>query len=173
MIPVLYIHGAGAAPEDPPLADLRRRLGAQYHVLAPELGPPDPATWTARLKPRLGGIDRCTILIGHSLGASHLLRCLAELGPAAVPRALVGLAAPFWGAPEWSVEGFELPRYAPDALAHLPIRLFHACDDQTVPVGHLGMWQEALPAARTYRLDGGGHTFRDNLAPVVMAIAEL
>lgn len=172
MIPLLYAHGAGATPDDPPLPALRQLLGRGYEVTAPDLGPPDPQSWTATLRPLLLEAQG-TILVGHSLGGSHLLKTLTELGPMAQPRAFVGLACPLWGMPGWEAEGFTLPPFALDALRALPLRLFHSRDDDVVDFDHLTAWKERLPNARLCPLDGQGHSFTGDLAPVAMAIAEL
>ncbi|WP_136636556.1 alpha/beta fold hydrolase [Pseudooceanicola onchidii] len=172
MTRILFAHGAGATPDDPPLPALRRLLGPGYQITAPDLGPPDPDTWTATLAPLLRQMESA-ILIGHSLGGSHILKTLAELGPAVTPRAFVGLACPLWGQPGWDVPGFALPAYAPEALARLPIRLFHARDDDVVPVDHLTAWKALLPQARLYPVERQGHQFTGDLSALVIALSEL
>lgn len=173
MIPLLFLHGAGAAAGDPPLPALRRALGPGYEITAPDLGEPDAGAWSRAIKAAISAIGPSAILAGHSLGASHLLKCLAELGPAVRPRGMVGLATPFWGETDWNSTAFALPDWGPDALARLPIRLFHGTEDKEVPPSHLDRWGQTLPGARLYRLDGQGHDFGGDLAAVAMAIAEL
>lgn len=172
MTRILFAHGAGAGPTDPPLPALRQQLGPAYQITAPDLGPPDAAAWTAALKPLLTE-DPGAILVGHSLGGAHILKTLAELGPMARPRAFVGLAVPLWGRPGWDSADFALPPYAPQALRTLPLRLFQSRDDDVVPFDHLAAWKTLLPHARLAPLEGQGHLFTGDLAPVIMAIAEL
>lgn len=173
MTTILFAHGAGATPDDPPRPALQNLLGPGYDIIAPDLGPPDAARWSDILKPLLSAISPRPILIGHSLGGSHILKCLAELGPAAQPRAFVGLACPFWGAKGWESDAFALPVWAPDALVRVPIRMFHATDDDVVPVSHLDAWQDRLPNARCHRLVTGGHLFDTDLSAIALTIAEL
>ena len=173
MIPLYFAHGAGAGPTDPPLPALRARLGAGYAVTTPDLGPPDPEIWTRRIKSDLAALPDGTLLVGHSLGASHLLKCLAELGPAVRPRALVGLAAPLWGMPGWEADGFALPAWAPEPLAHLPLRMFQSRDDEAVAFDHLAAWGRLFPHARLYPLDGQTHVFTGDLSAIAIAISEL
>jgi predicted alpha/beta hydrolase family esterase len=173
VIPVLYAHGAGAGPEDVPLPALRRLLGPGYAITAPDLGPPDPGEWTARLHKALRALPDRAVLIGHSLGGSHLLRCAAELSLELQLRGIVTLAAPFWGAEDWQNDGFALPVYAEQALATFPIRLFHGAEDTDVPPAHMQALSHALPRARHYLLPGQDHGFDGDLSPVTMAIAEL
>ena len=172
MTRILFAHGAEAGSGDPPLPALRQQLGAGYHITAPALGPPDAAAWTAALKPLLVE-DPGAILIGHSLGGSHILKTLAELGPMVRPRAFVGLAVPFWGMPGWDDPDFALPPYAPGALSALPLRLFHARDDEVVPFDHLAAWKTHLPKTRIAPLETGGHQFTGDLAPLIIAISEV
>ena len=171
MTRIVFAHGAGATPADPPLPALRALLGPGYEIEAPDLGPPDPAAWTAKLKPLL--MQEGTIFLGHSLGGSQILKGLAELGPMARPRAVVTLAAPLWGMPGWEVPEFALPAYAPDALAHLPLRMFHSRDDEVVAFDHLTAWKALLPQARLYPVDGQGHQFEGDLSAVVIALSEV
>ncbi|WP_088625744.1 alpha/beta fold hydrolase [Oceanicola sp. 22II-s10i] len=173
MTPVFFAHGAGATPADAPLPELTAALGNGYAITAPSLGDPDPAHWSRRLKAALTDLPPSTILVGHSLGASHLLKCLAELGPMVAPRGMIGLACPDWSGAGWDASGYALPDWAPEALARLPIRLFHARDDEVVPFAHLAALGAALPNARCYPLPSGGHALTGALSPVAVAIAEL
>lgn len=172
-IPVVFAHGAGATPDDPPLPALRRVLGTQYSIAAPDLGLPDPAVWSGKLKAELTNTGPAPILIGHSLGGSHMLKCLAELGPMAHVRGFVGLACPLWGQPDWSSEDYALPDWAPEALARLPMRLFHARDDKVVAFDHLAAYGNLFPQARRHPFATGGHMMETDLSAVAIAMAEL
>jgi len=170
---LIWAHGAGAAAQDPPFPSLRAALGPSWTVTAPELGEPDPAAWTRTLRRALDEAAPGTVAVGHSLGASHLLKTLAGMGPQARLRGMVGLAPPFWGLPGWDVEGYALPPWAAEALTHLPVRLFFGARDEVVTPDHGPAWAAALPNARTYLLEDQGHDFAGSLAAVAMAIAEL
>jgi predicted alpha/beta hydrolase family esterase len=144
-------------------------LGGGYRVRAPRM--PEPthphyATWARRIRSLLVG-TRQPILVGHSLGASVLLKSLAE---ARRRRALAGLflvATPFWGAdfPE-----FALP---PDFGARLrelsPIYFYHSRDDAEVPFEHLARFSRALPHAVVRALDRRGHEFNQARFPELTA----
>lgn len=172
-IPVVYAHGAGAGPADPPWPELSAALGPGYDVAAPDLGPPDAARWSRLLAEAVRAAPSPPLLIGHSLGGSHLLKLAAELGPAVPIRGVIALAAPCWGEPDWVSEDFALPDWAGMALARVPVRLFHARDDEVVPFAHLAALARRLPDARCRPVAGGGHEFSGGLAPVGMAAAEL
>ena len=173
MIPLLFAHGGGAGPDDPPAPRLRALLGPGYAWSAPDLGDPDPAAWSRTLGAWLTAHPTGAVLIGHSLGGSHLLKCLAELGPHIQPRGIVALAPPLWGQPGWDMPDFALPSYAPEALADRPIRLFHGRDDDVVGFDHMAAWGALLPRARLYPLAGQGHTFDGDLSAVALAVSEL
>jgi len=102
-----------------------------------------------------------------------MLKCLAELGPAARARGFVGLACPLWGLPEWEHEAFALPAWATDALSHLPMRFFHARDDDVVSIDHLTAYGQRFPNARCLPLASGGHMFDRDLSAIAIAISEL
>lgn len=171
--PVFFAHAADATPLDAPLPALQDALGPGYRIIAPDLGPPDPDTWSKRIKDHLTTDAAQAILIGHSLGGSHVLKCLAEIGPTLRPRAFVGLACPMWGLPEWDNPAYALPPWAPEALAHLPMRFFRASDDDLVGQDHLDAYHHAFPHARTHTFSCGGHKFQSDLSALTITLAEL
>jgi hypothetical protein len=144
---VLVIHGAG---------EPRRRRGKVY--------------WEPLLGDALGPgylVKAPRILVGHSFGASVLLKYLSE----AVRRpALAGLflvATPFWGPdfPEFAL--------APDFGVRLrdvsPLYLFHSRDDPEIPFEHLERYSRVLPHAIVRALDGRGHDFNQPEFPELAA----
>jgi predicted alpha/beta hydrolase family esterase len=104
---IVVIHGAG-----PPLL----RHGKVYWPDAPA-APASYRAWAAKIAKAIAGAGDL-ILVGHSLGASLLLKCLSEH---AVPRSIVGLfliAAPYWGVGGWEAEEFTLQ---PGVAGRLPV----------------------------------------------------
>ncbi|QIN78660.1 alpha/beta fold hydrolase [Rubrobacter marinus] len=87
---VLFVHGGGegAYEEDRRLAaSLQDALGAGYGVQSPRMpneDSPEYGAWRDRISEELAGMDGDVVLMGHSLGASILLRYLSEEGPASV-----------------------------------------------------------------------------------------
>ncbi len=170
---VLVIHGAGEPRRrggkvywEPLLGDA---LGRGYRVVAPRMPrPQNPQywSWARRIDELIGGTRR-PILVGHSFGASVLLKYLAE----AVRRpALTGLfliATPFWGrdSPE-----FALPHDFGVRLRDLsPIFLYHSRDDPEIPVENLECYRRVLPHATVRLLDGRGHEFNQTQFPELAA----
>jgi predicted alpha/beta hydrolase family esterase len=170
---VLVIHGAGEPRRRrgkvywaPLLGDA---LGRGYRVLAPRMPrPKQPQYWTwARRIDELIGSTRRPILVGHSFGASALLKYLAETVRRPALAGLFLVATPFWG-PEFTE--FALP---PDFGARLrdlsPIHLYHSRDDAEIPVEHLERYRRALPHATVRVLEGRGHEFNQAQFPELAA----
>ena len=170
---VLVIHGAG----EPRLRDgkvywepmLSGSLGADYLVKAPRMPEPtDPKhrAWARRIAGLIDGNTK-PALVGHSFGASVLLKYLAEVDSRPSLAGLFLVATPFWG-PEFP--DFVLP---PDFGARLrdvsPIYLYHSRDDADIPFETLERYRRALPQAIVRALDGRGHEFNQPEFPELVA----
>jgi predicted alpha/beta hydrolase family esterase len=170
---VLIIHGAGEPRRrrgrvywEPLLGDA---LGPSYRVQAPRMPRPShPRYWAwARRIDELMGTTRSPILVGHSFGASVLLKYLSETVRRPPVAGVFLLATPFWGAdfPE-----FALP---PDFGARLrevrPLCFYHSRDDPEIPLEHLERYGRALPHAILRILEGRGHEFNQPRFPELAA----
>jgi predicted alpha/beta hydrolase family esterase len=173
---VLFIQGGGegAYQEDGQLvAYLRSALGNAYELRYPQMpneSDPDYGAWKVQIKRELAGQGE-VILIGHSLGSSFLLKCLAE---EKIEKSITGIflmAAPYWGGDGWKYEGYETVTLPEDFVSKLPsgapIFLYHSRDDEIVPFAHLALYAAKLPQATIRELDGGGHQFSNDLSEVV------
>src|SRR5690242_10670108 len=160
---VLVIHGAGAPRRrrgkvywEPLLEDT---LGRGYRVWAPRMPRPnDPKYWTwARRVDEMIGSTRRPVLVGHSFGASVVLKYLAETVRRPALAGVFLVATPFWG-PDFPE--FALP---PDFGVRLrdvsPLYFYYSRDDSQVPFEHLEQYRRALPQAIVRALDGRGHEF--------------
>jgi hypothetical protein len=170
---VLVVHGAG----EPRRREgriyweslLGNALGPDYLVLAPRMPrPTDPRyrAWAGRIAQLIGEVEH-PALVGHSLGASVLLKYLCEAVPRPAVAGLFLIATPFWG-PEF--EEFALP---PDFGTRLrdvsPLCFYHSRDDPELPLTHLDHYRKALPHARVSILDGRGHEFDQPEFPELVA----
>jgi len=175
---VLFIHGAGtgAYAEDRLLAaSLQRALGPGYDVQCPQM--PDEENspypeWKAEIDSRFAAMRGAVALVGHSVGASVLLKYLCDTKPAPNVTGLFLIAAPYWGASDfWSCDELTLPG---DAAARLdgdwPLILYQSRDDEVVPFAHMALYAARLPRAQVREFDGRGHQFRNDLSEVAADI---
>jgi len=180
---VLFIQGAGrgAYDEDKRLAEsLRRTLGPRFEVRYPAMPNEDDAPyeqWRQQIEQELADVPGPVVLVGHSVGASVLMKWLSE---GKDKRALSGVflvACPFWGGDGWRDEGYEElalpPRFAAGLPTRTPVYLYHCRDDATVPFDHLALYALALPQATVRAFDEGGHQLNDDLSAVARDIASL
>lgn len=175
---VLFIHGAGegAFEEDRLLvASLQDALGLAYEVHYPNMPEQDSATyadWKAPIERKLAVLDGEIVLVGHSVGASVLLKYLSEQQLDKPISSLFLLATPYWGADEfWKWDEARLPEDVAPKLASIArIYLYHSRDDEVVPFSHLALYAAKLPQATTRELDQRGHQFGNDLAVVAEEI---
>jgi predicted alpha/beta hydrolase family esterase len=169
---VLFVHGAGDKDEPEGsgrlIAYLQDALGDGYAVRAPAMpaAATDPryAAWAGRVEQELAAMGDRPILVGHSLGASVLLRWLAEGGYGRPVGGLFLVATPDWGPGGWDYAEFAVPDDFAATLPPIdPIALYHARDDPEVPFTHLSWYAERLPEAMVRELDAGGHSFLGGL----------
>lgn len=159
---LFFFHGAGGFEEDRSLADgLGSALGAAVDY--PRLPEEDMsyAAWSSCVRAALTRVEPDDVVVGHSFGASILLKTLVQ-DQAAVPT--VALLA----MPDWSPAGWDVPDYlstgpAPSIGA---LSLHHCRDDEVVPFAHLALHTRRLPSAQVHEHQAGGHQF-DGLAGVL------
>lgn len=181
---VLFIQGAGqgAYIEDEKLvASLRHSLGSRYDVRYPAMQNEDEAeyeTWVRQIEAELATLNGAVIIVGHSVGASILIKFLSEKGIQKTVAGIFLIAAPFWGGENgWTYEGYEtlvLPKEVVTKLSEdVPIFLYHSRDDEIVPFAHLALYAKKLLRATVRELDGGGHQLNDDLSQVANDIKNL
>ena len=181
---ILFIHGAGdgAYKEDQAMVDsLQKVLGAGYAIHYPKMpqeDSPEYPLWKEQLTKELAEWEGELILVGHSLGASVLLKYLAEEKLEQTVNGLFLLAPPYWGAEDWQVDEYTLKDdFAANLPEDMPIFFYQSREDKIVPFAHLGFYKEVLPQATFRELDKqdayGGHQFGNDLAEVAEDIEGL
>jgi len=180
---VVFIQGAGrgAYDEDRRLAEsLRRRLGPRFEVRYPAMPNEDDASyepWRRQIEQELAAVPRPMMLVGHSVGASVLVKWLSERKDEKAIAGVFLVACPFWGGDGWRYEGYEKlalpPGFAAELPTGMPVYLYHCRDDATVPFDHLALYAQALPRATVRAFDEGGHQFNDDLSAVARDIQSL
>lgn len=177
---VLFVHGAGkgAYTADAVLAQsLRRTLGIGHTLHYPQMpdeGTPEYGAWQRQIAQELAALSGSVTLVGHSLGASVLLKYLIEAQPAQPIAGLFLAAAPFWGAEGWEADEYRLPEGFADRLPdELPLFLYHCRDDEVVPFAHLALYAQQLPRAMVRAIDRGGHQLKGDLSAVAQDIGRI
>jgi len=177
---VLFIQGGGSEEDyeaDSKLVtSLQAVLGEDYLVHYPSL--PDEGGSDFGRKKQIGKeisqIKGEIILVGHSLGASMLLKYLSE---SPVRKKIAGiflLSTPFWTGDEAWKQGLKLRQdFAGKLPKYVPIFLYHSQDDKEVPVDHLELYAQQLPQATVRKIPGGGHQFNNDLSVVAKDIQSL
>jgi predicted alpha/beta hydrolase family esterase len=140
----------------------------------PDEDRPEYEAWKDQIAKELAGLDSEVILVGHSLGASILVKYLSE---EKVERPVAGIflvAPPYWGAEDWEVGEYALREdFAWRLPEELPVHFYHSRDDEWVPFTHLALYKEKLPQASVHELDGRGHQLDDDLSEVALDIKRL
>jgi uncharacterized protein len=159
-------------------ASLQNALGSAYEMHYPKIhndGDAEYADWKAQIDTELAALDDKIILVGHSVGASVLLKYLSEEQTGKSVAGLFLIAAPYWGADEfWKWDEARLPQDITGELASIPrIFFYHSRDDEIVPFAHLALYAEKFPGATSCKFDGRGHQFNNDLSEVAADIASL
>ena len=162
---LILVHGAGRDPHDPVIQRLARPLEDALEIITPDLRSTENALragWMERLSDDIGDVKPDDILLGHSLGASQLLKWLVERQQPSPPKAFFALACPYWGAAEWEADEYILSHDAAEALTQIDLLSFwHGTADSVVPHEHLSYYQRKLLFAEFNSLTGIGHDFDD------------
>lgn len=125
-----------------------------------EAGASGPEDWIDLLSVELRSVNDNDILIGHSLGASQILKWLAESQHTHWPKALFALACPFWGAKDWDADEYRLIAGSAAVLSRIDLVSFwQGSEDSTVPPAHLERYRDLFPFAEFSLLPGIGHDF--------------
>ena len=177
---VLYVYGGGqgAYEEDRKLvASLQDALGTGYGVWYPKMPDEDSLeyeAWKDQVAKELARLDSEVIFVGHSLGASILLRYLSEEKTEKPVAGIFLVAPPYWGTEDWEVSEYTLREdFASRLPKELPVSLYHSRDDEWVPFAHLALYTAKLSQATIHEFDGRGHQFNDDLSEVARDIRRL
>src|SRR5690606_36717481 len=106
---LLFVQGAGKGVhdewDDKLVGSLSRELGDEFEIHYPRMpceDDPTYASWKPALEEQLATLRDGAFLVGHSVGATTLVRLLAEQAPAPQLSGIFFIAPPFLGDGGWS-----------------------------------------------------------------------
>ncbi|SKD09453.1 hypothetical protein SAMN05660461_5342 [Chitinophaga ginsengisegetis] len=177
---VLFIQGGGDGGYEADaklVASLQQALGEDYQVIYPQMQTDDAAPdfgWIKQIGEAIGNLRNEVILVAHSLGASLLLKYLAENESPERPAGIFLVSTPFWsGKAEW-VQGLKLQEDFPENLPkNSRIFFYHCRDDEEVPFNHFTSYRHKLPGATFREIETGGHQLGNDLNLVATDIKNL
>ena len=176
---VLFVQGGGqgAHHEDAKLvANLVKELGSDYEVhypVMPHEDTPDYPAWNQVFIEQIARLGDDVILVGHSVGATILLRSLAENHPKQKLAGVFLIAPPFVGERGWQIEDCIPPKNIAAKVPDVPIYLYHGREDEIVPFAHVDLYAAVMPQALIRRLAGRNHQLNDDLSEVARDICGL
>jgi predicted alpha/beta hydrolase family esterase len=177
---VLFIQGCGNGGYEADKAlvfSLKQNLGKEYQVNYPEIHSDESSPdfgWTKQIGEAIYKMDNSFVLVGHSFGASMILKYLSENSTSKTIDGIFLLATPFWsGNEEWQ-KGLKLKKkFANELTDKFSIFLYHCQDDDEVSVSHLNEYRKRLDKANFQEIKSGGHQFNNDLAQVAEDIKSL
>ena len=179
---VIFFHGAGDGGYEADAmlaASLRNELGAAYKVHFPKMSQDEKESffgsqWPKQIGIEISSIKGEVILVGHSLGASMLLKYLSETK---IKKQIAGVflaAPPFWSGNEDWVQPLKLQKDFSDKLPKdIPIYFYRCRDDDVVPYDHFTIYKQNIPWAVFREVATGGHQFNDDLTIIAKDIRQL
>ncbi|MDQ0638903.1 putative alpha/beta hydrolase family esterase [Pedobacter sp. W3I1] len=178
---VLFIHGAGEGGYEGDVelvASLRKALGTVYKIHFPKMltdeEPYFGAGWPKQIGNEISSVKGEIILVGHSLGASMLLKHLSENKIKENIAAVFLVAPPFWNGDEDWKQPLKLQEDFSDKLPkHIPTFFYQCKDDEVVPFDHFTLYKQNIPWAIFREMAHGGHQLNEDLTPVANDIKSL
>ena len=150
---------------------LKAKLSDEFEVLFPAIERPSAPTYKKYKKMFASVFNDITepiILVGHSLGASTLLKYLSEEEPEILIAGLFLVATPHWKS---NMKEFQLREGFQTSLKSVPsIFLYHSRKDTEVPFEHLGFYEKRIRNATVRKLPGKQHLFSKGLPELVSDI---
>jgi predicted alpha/beta hydrolase family esterase len=177
---VLFLQGGGenGYEVDAKLAtSLQQALGEFYHVHYPPMQTNEAESdfgWPEQIGKEVSNANNDVILVGHSLGASMLLKFLSENEIKNKIAGIFLISTAFWSGDEDWVKGLKLEEdFANNLPGNIPVFLYHCRDDEEIPFDHLALYKQKLPFATAREITSGGHQLNNDLAIIVKDIKSL
>lgn len=177
---VLFIQGGGDGGYETDkklVSSLKNCLGEDYEINYPEFqsneNEPDFG-WTRQIGEKVSKSEDNLILVGHSFGASMILKYLSENSVQNKAKGVFLIATPFWSGDKSWVQGLLLKENFADKLPkNTPVFFYHSKDDEEIPFSHFRNYQRAFSNAKYSEIDKGGHQLNNDLSIVAKEIKDL
>ena len=177
---VLFIQGGGNGGYEADaelVASLQKALGKDYeinyHRMQTDEGLPDFG-WLKQIGNEINKSVDGVILTAHSLGASLLLKYLAENKVSKKIAGVFLVSTPFWSGKEDWKQGLKLrDDFAERLPENTQIFFYHCRDDEEVPFDNLAAYRHKLPKVIFREIESGGHQLGDNVNQVASDIKNL
>jgi hypothetical protein len=177
---VIFIQGGGDngyEADGALVLSLKKNLGNEYQVDYPAIQSDETSPdygWTKQIGEIINKISQDTILVGHSFGASMVLKYFSENSISKPIKAIFLLATPFWsGSEDWH-KGLKLKEDFADKLPNkIPIFFYQCKDDEEVPFSHFNEYKKRLTKASFRQINIGGHQLNNDLAFLATEIKSL
>jgi predicted alpha/beta hydrolase family esterase len=177
---ILFIQGGGDGGYEADkelVASLQKAVGRGYDINYPEIKSDESASdfgWTQQIGNKLYEIKGDIILVGHSFGASMILKYLSENSINKKVEGIFLIATPFWdGNEDWQI-GLKLQKdFAEKLPVEVPIFFYHCQDDEEIPFFHLDHYKQKLTQATFREIKSGGHQLNNDLTFVANDIKSL
>lgn len=174
---LLFIQGGGNGGYEADKAlvhSLQENLGNEYAINYPELESEEAAPdfgWIKQIDQQVSEMQNDVIIVGHSLGASILLRYLSENPASKKIKGIFLIATPYWSGNEDWKTGLKLQEGFADKLPDgMPLFFYHCKDDEVAPFSHFGYYKQKVKQANFHEIESGGHQLNNNLAIVAQDI---
>ena len=176
---ILFAHSAGAQYGKGKgsydlVKYLQKKLAGEYDILFPKIEKPNSPTYEKFKKMyalQFHEITEPIIVVGHSLGASTLLKYLSEEKPGISISGLFLIATPHW---QSDMKEFQLKENFQASLKNIPaIFLYQSKNDSIVPFEHLEYYEKIFKQATVRKLPGKEHIFSKGLPELVSDIKSL
>ena len=177
---ILFIQGGdegGYEADTELVASLQTALGKGYAINYSEIKSDESASdfgWTQQIGKKISETKSDIILVGHSFGASMILKYLSEKSVNKKIEGIFLIATPFWnGNDDWQI-GLKLREDFADKLpVEVPIFFYHCQDDEEIPFFHLDHYKQKLTQATFREIKSGGHQLNNDLTLVANDIKSL
>lgn len=177
---ILFIQGGGDKGYEVDKAlvnSLQENLGNEYKInyteIKSEESKPDFG-WTQQIENKIAETKSDVFLVGHSFGASMILKYLSENSVDKKIKAIFLISTPFWsGNEDWKI-GLKLHGDFANKLPNeVQIFFYHCQDDEEIPFSQFDHYKQKVTQATFREIQTGGHQLNNDLTLVANDIKSL